>query len=298
VWSVIGGVVGYATDMVDDDLPRDANDFTRWITQRVMSPASPLFHEAITLLAEDPTLAAANPSLHHSILGVIANGAVTAGTIANALRRQVPAFDPSLKRLIATGFVTRHEDPLRGRRPMYALTDPFLQFHYAVLEPHATTLRSRALRDLWEHRLQSVFDARVRGPVFEEQARSWVRLFADPQTLGGEPDQIGPSWVKVDGVDHEVDMVVTTAPEAAHAVDVRESGVARQVLCIGEAKSGETMDVSHLRQLERARQAMGTAAVQAKLLLFAPAFTPDLIRTAGARPDVELVDLDRLYDGA
>lgn len=296
VFAVIGGIVGYATDMVDDDLPRDADDFTRWITQRVISPASPLYHEAITLLAEDPTLAVASASLQHSILGVIANGAVTAGTIANALRRQVPAFDPALKRLIAAGFVTRHDDPMRGRRPVYALADPFLQFHYAVLEPHGTALRTRALRDVWERRLLPVFDARVRGPVFEEQVRHWVRRFAAPDTLGGDADQVGPSWVTVDGGEHELDVVVTAIAEG---MDARaETPAARRVLAIGEAKSGETITMQHLRRLELARQVMGVAAAHAKLLLFAPAFTSDLARAAAARTDIELVDLDRLYHGA
>jgi hypothetical protein len=36
----------------------------------------------------------------------------------------------------------------------------------------------------------------------------------------------------------------------------------------------------------------------AKLLLFAPAFQRDLAAVAAARPDVELVDLERLYRGS
>ncbi|MFO7778772.1 MAG: hypothetical protein R6V28_10490, partial [Nitriliruptoraceae bacterium] len=82
VFAVIGGVVGYATDMVDFDLPDGAGDVDRWIAQRVLSPAATLHHEATTLLAEDPALAGADPALHHSILGVIASGSVTAGKIA------------------------------------------------------------------------------------------------------------------------------------------------------------------------------------------------------------------------
>ncbi|MCO4099518.1 MAG: winged helix-turn-helix transcriptional regulator [Gemmatimonas sp.] len=128
VFAVVGGVVSYATDMVDDDLPRDLDDFPRWVAERVLSPAATLHHEATTLLAEDPTLAAANQTLHHSILGVLANGAVTAGAISNRLRKPVSNLDPALKRLAAAGFVVRHKDPIRGKPPVYALADPFLQF--------------------------------------------------------------------------------------------------------------------------------------------------------------------------
>ncbi len=288
LFAVIGGVVGYATDMVDDDLPRSLDDFPRWIAERVLSPSATLHHEATTLLAEDPTLAGSSSPLHHSILGTIANGAVTAGTIANALRRQVSNLDPALKRLVAAGFVVRHEDPVRARRPLYALADPFLQFHYAVLEPHATLLRERNPRDTWDRRLSAVYDARVRGPVFEEQARTWVRRFGEPDLLGGEPDHVGPTAVSIDGVDHQLDVVVAQDGEGTDPGQ-------RTVLAIGEAKSGETVGAARLRHLEQARAALGRSAAGAKLLLFAPAFTAELSRLAATRSDVTLVDRERLY---
>lgn len=288
LYAVIGGVIGYATDMVDDDLPRDLADFPRWIAERVLSPAATLHHEASTLLAEDPSLAATSRPLHHSILGVIANGAVTAGTIANALRRPVSNLDPALKRLIAAGFVVRHDDPIRTRRPVYALADPFLQFHYAVLEPHGSLLRDRDPARAWEQRLAGVFDARVRGPIVEEVARTWVRRFASPDLLGGAPDHVGPSSVSIDGVDHELDVLV--------AADADSSEPARrEVRVIGEAKAGETMGVARLRHLEAARRALGGAATDARLLLVAPAFTEELLRVAESRHDVVLVDHERLH---
>lgn len=292
LFAVIGGVVGYATDMVDDDLPRSLDDFPRWMAERVLSPAATLHHEATTLLAEDPTLSPSSQSLHHSILGVIANGSVTAGTIANQLRRQVPNLDPALKRLIAAGFVIRHEDPLRARRPLYALADSFLQFHYAVLEPHSSVLRARTPREAWEHRLGAIFDARVRGPVFEEQARAWVRQFAATATIGGEPNYVGPSVVTIDGTEYQLDVVV-----AADRSDEPGEPSDRVVLAMGEAKSGYTIDEGHLRHLERARSALGSNAASARLLLFAPSFTPELERSAAARSDVELIGLERLYQG-
>jgi len=44
-FSVIGGVIGYATDMVDHDLPTSMDDFGRWVSDRVLSPAATLHHE-------------------------------------------------------------------------------------------------------------------------------------------------------------------------------------------------------------------------------------------------------------
>lgn len=292
VFAVIGGVIGYATDMVDHDLPDRLDDFDRWVAARVLSPAATLHHEATTLLAEEPSLTAGNPVIHHSILGAIANGSVTAGKIANRLKRSVSNIDPALRRLIQSGFVMRHADPVRSQRPTYSLADPFLQFHYAVLEPHGRLLRDLDPADTWHRRLSVVFDTRVRGPVFEEQARTWVRRFADADTLGGHADHVGPSTAFIDGTERQLDVVVATADP----VDAPPSD--RTILAIGEAKSGETVGHSHLRTLEQARSALGRRAAHAKLLLFAPSFTHDLNAEAAKRADVELVDLARLYDGS
>lgn len=292
VFAVIGGVIGYATDMVDHDLPDNKTDFDRWVAARLLSPAATLHHEATTLLAEEPTLTVANPVIHHSILGAIANGSVTAGRIANRLKRSVSNIDPALRRLIQSGFIVRHADPIRSQRPTYALADPFLQFHYAILEPHGPPLRDRDRAGIWNRRLSTTFDARVRGPVFEEQARTWARRFADPETLGGPADHVGPSSAFIEGVERQLDVVVATADP----IDAPPSE--RTILAIGEAKAGETIGHGHLRALQQARSALGGRAAHAKLLLFAPTFTDDLTTEAAKRADVELIDLHRLYHGS
>lgn len=71
----------------------------------------------------------------------------------------------------------------------------------------------------------------------------------------------------------------------------------RTVNAIGEAKSGERISRSHLNRLERAREALGTQAREARLLLFGSDFAADVRRAADQRSDVELVDLERLYGG-
>ena len=197
---------------------------------------------------------------------------------------------PSLNRLIAAGFVLRQEDPIRTRRPRYALADPFLQFHYAILEPHGSLLRDRNPLELWTRRLSATFHARVRGPVFEEQARSWVRTYASRDTIGASPDYVGPSSAILEGKEYELDVLVATDDGA-----VEPSG--RTVIAIGEAKAGETVTARHLRHLERARASLGSRAVGAKLFLFGTEFDTEVGDLAGSRHDVEIVDLARLYDG-
>ena len=288
VFAVIGGVVGYATDMVDFDLPDGPGDVDRWIAQRVISPAATLHHEATTLLVEDPALAGTGPALHHSILGVIASGSVTAGKIASRLGRQVSNLAPALGRLVDAGFVTRHADPIRKQRPTYALADPYLQFHYAVLEPHRSRLRARDPQELWRQRLVEVFDSQVRGPVFEQQARTFVERFASDDTVPGERAHVGPSRVVVGGVERQLDIVVADDhPEVA----------SRRITAIGEAKAGEVIGRRHLDRLTEARSRLGDRAANARLLLIGSTFDPPLHAETRDRDDVALVDLDRLYPG-
>lgn len=229
--------------------------------------------------------------MHHSILGAIANGSVTAGSIANRLRRTVSNLAPALNRLVAAGFVVRHEDPIRAQRPLYALADPFLQFHYAILEPHAGLLRHRDPRATWATTLVATFDSRVRGPAFEEMARLWVRRCAGSDTLAGDPEHVGPSFAIIDGVEHQLDVVVAADEGTAGAP------AERVVRAIGEAKARETLDVRHLHRLERARSALGWRAAHARLILIGAAIEDELRAHASGHLDVDLVDLERLYRG-
>ena len=139
-------------------------------------------------------------------------------------------------------------------------------------------------------RLAATFDSRVRGPVFEEQARTWVRRFAALETVGGDAAHVGPSHATIDAIEYQLDIVVAGGVDGVAPAE-------RTVLAIGEAKAGETVGLHHLRHLERARGALGPNTAGAKLLLFAPTFTDELRRTAEDRADVELVDLERLYNG-
>ncbi len=288
VFAVIGGVVGYATDMVDFDLPDGREDVDRWIAQRVLSPAATLHHEATTLLAEDPGLVGADPAIHHSILGAIATGTVTAGRIATRLGRQVSNLAPALNRLVEAGFVTRIEDPLRKQRPTYAMADPYLQFHYAVLEPHRSLLRSRDPAAAWRDRLGPVFDAQVRGPVFEQQARTFTERFASRATAPGDRAHVGPSRIVGDGVPRQLDVVVT---------EDDPNPASRTVTALGEAKAGEKLTRRHLDRLQDARDRLGDRADGARLLLFGSDFDDALETTAQGRDDIELIGLDRLYHG-
>jgi uncharacterized protein len=189
---------------------------------------------------------------------------------------------------VDAGFVTRHEDPIRKQRPTYALADPYLQFHYAVLEPHHSRLRTRDPQALWRQRLIDVFDSQVRGPAFEQQGRTFVEQFASDDTVPGGRAHVGPSRLTVDGVERQLDVVVA---------DDHPDPASRRITAIGEAKAGEVIGRRHLDRLTEARHRLGSRAEDARLLLIGSSFDPALDTETRRRDDVEVVDLQRLYHG-
>ncbi|SFS93163.1 hypothetical protein [Saccharopolyspora flava] len=91
---------------------------------------------------------------------------------------------------------------------------------------------------------------------------------------------------------HEVDLAVF-----GHDADDRET-----LLAIGEAKWNEPMGLSHLRRLQEIRDVLErrdiTKSGATRLLCFSGAgFSDDLRRAADDAPEVELIDLNRLYHG-
>lgn len=291
MYSIIGGVAAYARDMVDDDLPEDPKDFDRWVAQRVLSPAAPLSREVDFLLSEDPTTSQARKlHLYHSALAGIAGGRRTPGRIADAMKVSGQRLDPILRALVDAEFIDRVIDPVRDHRPSYHPGDPIIRFHYAILRRHQARLRrSGADAQTYWRSLRSTFESQVVGPTFEAVARSWLVHHAASSVLGDMPVHVGSSVVGVDGVDHEVDLVV--------AADDAERPAERSVLVIGEAKSGQPLTLRDLERLRSIRSAMGRRAQEASLYLVGQRFSPSLIDRAARQRDVELVDLERLYFG-
>ena len=75
------------------------------------------------------------------------------------------------------------------------------------------------------------------------------------------------------------------------------------MLAIGEAKhTTKRRTLADVHRLERVRQLLdekGVAARDAKLLLFSVSgFDRHLLAATADRPDVELVDLERIYHGS
>jgi uncharacterized protein len=282
-------VAAYAREMVGGDLPAGARDFDAWICRRVLSPSAPLFSEVGLLLSEDPTTARARKiNLYHAALGGIATGHHPHGKLTSYVKVPGASLAPIVEALVSAELVERVQDPIRENRPTYHPADPMIRFHYAVIRRHHSRLarHDADTLEIWRQ-VRPTFEAQVVGPAFEAAARYWTAQLAAPGSIGGAPHHVGPTTVSLrDGTERQIDVVVADddAPVASE----------RRVLAIGEAKAGERIARRHLRELEESRAALGGRAADAKLLLFGPAFAPELVRTAAGRPDVELIDLERL----
>jgi uncharacterized protein len=293
-YAVIGGVAAYAREMSANDLPTSATDFDRWICQRVLSPAAPLLTEIDLLLSEDPTTSKARKlNLYHAVLAAVADGHHAYSTICSTVKTQAYSLNPVMETLVASELVERLLDPLRKNRPVYHPRDPLLRFHYAIIRRRQSQW-ARATTDtpaLW-HSLAPTFRSHVLGPSFEAMAREWTAYLANPQTLGGSPDHVGPSVLVAAGTaEQELDVVVA-------ADDGGDDPGERTVRAIGEAKIAETLTLTHVRRLEVARTRIGPRAAHAKLLLFGHTFDAAVQAAAARRDDLELIDHTRLYEGS
>lgn len=288
VFAVIGGVIGYATALVDDDLPTSVADVDRWTVQRVLSPAAALHDEATVVMATDPSLTGSDTLLQHSIVNSIASGGSLAARIAQDVGRPVSNLTPVLRRLVDAGVVVRREDPLRKQRPSYGLADPLVLFHHAVIEPHRSLLGRPDRARSWRERLQEVFRTRVRPVVFAGQARTWLEGSAAASTVAGDRAHVGPSSLTAADGSRFTGLVVA---------DGHDDPSRRRVSAIATTMPRQRIGVQHLQRLAEARARIGSRASGATLLVFGAVFDTAVADEARTRGDVELVDLERLYRG-
>jgi hypothetical protein len=289
VHAVLGGPPGYR-DLLSGAMPGSMAEFEEWLSASVLNPSHALFREAEYLLTENPTLV--DRALYRSIISTIAAGEATRHGIATRLRRSDSAVDYPIMQLERSQFVIRDEDLLRTGRPLLRVADPLLRFHFAILRPELARFEARQTRGAWQAS-QDRFVSHVVGPHFEGLARAWTATYASATTLGGSARQVGFAQVndRYERRSFELDVVAAAEPRAGRPA----------LLAIGEAKGGATSRSSgDLARLERLRELLAARADvrETKLLLFGRSgFTPELEDVASKRDDVELIDLQRLYEG-
>lgn len=290
--AVLGGTPGYR-DLTDPP-PAGLVELDEWLAATVLNPAHALFGETAYLLREDPRIT--DRALYQSVLAAIAAGETSPGAIANVLGREARSLGHPLDVLRTAGFVTRADDLLAQRRPVYAVADPIVRFQMNVVRPRLAQFEERQAVQAWGASRQ-VFGSRVLGPHVEDLARQWTARFAAPETLGGPVSVVGHAVLNdpVGRARHEIDVLALADGETPRGRSVR-------IRAIGEAKATTrprgTADVRRLEHLRGLLTARGHDAGGARLLLFSRSgFDDDLVAAARRRDDLVLVDLERLYEG-
>ncbi|MGQ0464053.1 MAG: AAA family ATPase [Sporichthyaceae bacterium] len=280
VHALVGGTPAYR-DMCGGSSPADDGEFDEWVARALLHPASAMFREGNVLLSEE--IRPSDASLYFSVLGAVAAGRTRRGEIAATIGRSEGALAHPLAALTQTRLVAPLSDALRRKRTTFHIAEPVLRLHQTIVAPNESRLVRHGGPQVWAQS-SATTAARIFGPHFEHLARSWCEVHASPDSLGGPPGRVGPTVLacREHGAGHEVDVVVL------------DPG-GNRVLAIGEAKwASQPLGVEHLERLEHCRALLGH---EARLLLFARAGFDRALSAHGARPDVELVDLARLYEG-
>jgi uncharacterized protein len=279
--ATLGGLPGYRDVVVDG--PISSARFDRWIESRVLSAASPLLEEDGLVLQASGL----DANVYRSILTAVARGDRTPTGIGSRTGRSASSLARPVESLVGAGMLHRVVDPLRSRRSRYELADPFLVFHDAIIRPHRTRLRRRQEPAVWAESAET-WRSQVLGPHFERLCREATRWHHTDFGLDGV-ETVGAS------------LVADPASRTNLEIDVMATGPGGHIVAIGEAKHTHARrGVADLARLDRIKDLLPADRSEGcRLLIFAAhGADRELTRVAASRPDVELVDLARLYGRA
>jgi hypothetical protein len=275
--AIVGGTPAYRHAFVGNDAPTGPADFDRWVLERVLSPASPLFHEARHVVAGEPDLR--DRALYNSLLAAIANGNSSRGGIAEYVGRKSNDLAHPLSVLEDCGLIAREADVFKDNRTSFRIDEPLLAFYYVVMRPIWSDLEhSDDVPRLW-HQAQRSFVDNVLSAHLKHVCRVWSLQSAKGVGSGTVNDP---------------------AKQTRYEPDVVAFGLDGALLSIGECVWGETMGIDHLDRLTRIRAVLTArgrhGAEDAKLTCFSvTGFTDELRERAAASPDVVLVGAADLY---
>lgn len=287
--ALLGGTPAYV-EMSGGSGPAESAEFDHWVQRRLLNPASAMFREGALLLREEPSIA--DPTSYSALLTAISAGNRRRSEIAAALGRPASALAHLLSGLQDIGLIEQIDDALRGKRSVFRVTEPVVRLHQLLVQRHEAELIAGRADRVWQANADTIA-SRIYGPHFEDLARQWCFEHAAPDTLGGVATSVRPTGLpcREHRRGHELDVVVTQTTSFA----------ADRVIAIGEAKStAAPVDTAELERLEHIRGLLPADKVGPlpKLLLFSRSgFAGPLARLADERPDVELIDLKRLYAG-
>lgn len=181
-------------------------DLDQWMIDELLAPGSSLLDAAEADLADvsDPS---ALRGVYRAILGALAAGERTFGSISRVAGLPSGALSRPLAALQRAGLIERVPDPLRGRRDRYDLADPYLRFWLAIIAPNRSLLQAGRAQEVWDRVRDTSWRSQVLGPRWEAIVRT--HLAGGAVARMGTVDVAGTTTVSDRGRkrSHEVDVV-------------------------------------------------------------------------------------------
>ena len=148
-----------------------------------------------------------DPKVYASILGAIASGCTKLNEIAQRAGLSVQTASKYLGVLQELELVEREvpftaRAPQRSKRGRYRLRDNYLNFWFHFVQPHSSMIEAGQGKVVYERFIAPNFDEYM-GRVFEEVARSYMRLYASEELGLPLVLRVGREW----GADFEIDLI-------------------------------------------------------------------------------------------
>lgn len=164
------------------------------LRERVLDPVSYLYEEPRLLLHQEFR----EPRHYFALLSSVSAGNTRLNEIAQDTGLERSFVGRYLNSLADLELVVREvpatePDPLRSRKGIYRLADPFLRFWFRFVQPHATALQFGRAEEVLERHIAPHLPDFV-APTFEAICREWVRRRALAGELPFLPETIGRWW--------------------------------------------------------------------------------------------------------
>jgi AAA+ ATPase superfamily predicted ATPase len=270
-WAVLGGTPQY-------NLWAGPGPLEQIIKERILAKDAPLYDDPRHLLREGEGIR--DPGTYLAILRAIAGGATTHNQIAQQAGITPNNLGRRLERLEDLGYIAPRSPLERDGtvdRAIYEIADPYFRFWFRYVLRNRSRLESGRVDEVYEEIAADLDN--VMGPAFEQCCRTWVQRYAD-EDLTGAPQEVGSWWSRKGDV--EIDVV----------------GVRRhRYVLVGSCKWRREADTDVLGRLLDEQHALGPAAKNAKLLVFARETFTERMTERAAEEAVQLISAADLFAG-
>lgn len=237
-YAVFGGTP-YYLEQIDGNMTFQEN-----VMSRCFSQSGILYQEPMMLLRQELR----DPVLYNSILDAIGSGRTRPKEIAEYAGIEQNTIGSYLRTLEQLNIIERMipfgENPLRSRKGLWKLRDPFFAYWYRFVAPATQLIDAQRGRSAGMMGTESpVFDTYV-GQQFETMCAQWLLRHYDDQQTDFLPTSIGKWWGNDPTRREQADIDIVMADSFNHKV------------LLGECKWRESVNETEAIDTLKARSAL------------------------------------------